>query len=110
MGVREISSKDFETEVIESSKTIPVLIDFWAPWCGPCKMIAPIVEELSVDYGDKVKFVKLNTDENVDIATKYGIMSIPTLMIFRDGAPVDRIIGFTQKNILKKKIDEHLKF
>jgi len=108
MAIQEISSKNFEVEVIESSKTTPVLIDFWAPWCGPCKMIAPIVEELSGDYGAKVKFVKLNTDENLDIATKYGIMSIPTIMIFRDGEPVDRIIGFTQKNNLKKKIDEHL--
>jgi thioredoxin 1 len=108
MTVREINAKNFEMEVIESSRTTPVLIDFWAPWCGPCKMIAPIVEELAGDYGEKVKFLKLNTDENLDLATKYGIMSIPTIMIFRDGEPVDRIIGFTQKNNLKKKIDEHL--
>ena len=108
MAVSEINSSNFDAEVIESSKNAPVLIDFWAPWCGPCKMIAPIVEELSDEYGDKVKFVKVNTDESQDTATKYGIMSIPTLMIFKDGEPVERIVGFTQKNNLKKKIDEQL--
>ena len=108
MAVSEINSQNFDAEVIESSKNAPVLIDFWAPWCGPCKMIAPIVEELSDEYGDKVKFVKVNTDESQDTATKYGIMSIPTLMIFKDGEPVERIVGFTQKNNLKKKIDEQL--
>lgn len=108
MPVTEINSQNFDDEVLLSSKDAPVLIDFWAPWCGPCKMISPIVEELSDEYGEKVKFVKINTDESPDTATKYGIMSIPTLMIFRDGEPVERIIGFTQKNNLKKKIDEQL--
>jgi thioredoxin 1 len=108
MSVSSVDSSNFETEVIQSSKATPVLIDFWAPWCGPCKMIAPVVEELANDYTGKVKFVKLNTDENQEIATKYGIMSIPTIMIFRDGEPVDRIIGYTQKVNLKKKIEEHL--
>ncbi len=108
MPVTEINSENFDAEVLLSSKESPVLIDFWAPWCGPCKMISPIVEELSDEYGEKVKFVKINTDESPDTATKYGIMSIPTLIIFRDGEPVERIIGFTQKNNLKKKIDEQL--
>lgn len=108
MAVSVVDSNNFESEVIESSKKGPVLVDFWAPWCGPCKMIAPVVEELSDDYGDKVKFFKLNTDENQDVASGFGIMSIPTLIIFRDGEPVERIVGFTQKANLKKKIDEHL--
>lgn len=108
MPVTEINSQNFDAEVLIPSKESPVLIDFWAPWCGPCKMISPIVEELSNEYGEKVKFVKINTDESPETATKYGIMSIPTLIIFRDGEPVERIIGFTQKNNLKKKIDEQL--
>ncbi|MCD6218419.1 thioredoxin [bacterium] len=108
MSVTVINSQTFDTEVLIPSKESPVLIDFWAPWCGPCKMISPLVEELSDEYGQKVKFVKMNTDESPETAMKYGIMSIPTLMIFRDGEPVDRIIGYTQKNNLKRKIDELL--
>jgi thioredoxin 1 len=108
MAVLEINDDNFQQEVIETSKTTPVLIDFWAPWCGPCKMIAPLVEELSIDYADKIKCVKLNTDENKALATKFGIMSIPTLMLFRNGEPVERIVGFTQKDNLKKKIDQHV--
>jgi len=108
MSVNEINSQNFEVEVLGSSKSTPVLVDFWAPWCGPCKMIAPIVEELSNEYAGKVKFGKLNTDENSDTTTKYGVMSIPTLLLFRDGEPVERIVGFTQKANLKKKIEEHL--
>lgn len=108
MPVTEINNQNFDDEILASSKETPVILDFWAPWCGPCKMITPIVEELSAEYGDKVKFGKLNTDESPETATKYGIMSIPTLIIFRDGEPVERIIGFTPKNNLKKKIDEQL--
>jgi len=108
MPVVEINGQNFEVEVLDSSRQAPVIIDFWAPWCGPCKMIAPIVEELSEEYGEKAKFVRVNTDENPDTASRYGIMSIPTLMIFHHGEPVERIIGFTQKNNLKKKIEEHI--
>lgn len=101
-----LSQQNFDSEVINSS--IPVLVDFWAPWCGPCKMIAPVVEELAREYQGKVKIVKLNTDENLTIASKYQITSIPTLMIFKSGKPVQRIIGFKSRNELKKVIDSVL--
>jgi thioredoxin 1 len=99
----EITDANFEEEVIRSDR--PVLIDFWAPWCGPCKMVAPIVEEISHDYDGKLKVGKVNTDDNQQISAKYGIMSIPTLMIFKDGEVVERIIGAQPKDALTPKID-----
>jgi len=107
MSIQEITGPDFEQEVIQTSNNQPVLVDFWAPWCGPCKMIAPLLEELAGDL-TTVKFTKINTDENQDAASRYGVMSIPTLILFKDGKAVERIIGFTSKDNLKKKITDHV--
>ena len=96
----------FESDVIANET--PVLVDFWAPWCGPCRMVAPIVEELSEEYDGKVKFVKLNTDENPQVAGKYGIRSIPTLIVFKGGEPVSQIVGFRPKSDLAKRLEEAL--
>ena len=102
----DVTDGTFGTEVLKSDK--PVLVDFWAPWCGPCRMVAPVVEELSEEYGGKVKFLKLNTDDNVNTAATYGIRSIPTLLMFKDGQPIDQIIGFRPKGDLKRVIDKAL--
>ena len=99
----EVNDGNFDQMVLQS-KT-PVLVDFWAVWCGPCRMVAPVVEELAGEYEGKVTFAKLNVDENPKTAGQYGIMSIPTLLIFKDGAPVSNIIGFRPKAELKKSID-----
>jgi thioredoxin 1 len=101
-----INEQNFDSEVLNSP--IPVLIDFWAPWCGPCKMIAPVIEELANEYAGKIKVGKLNTDENIGIASRYQISSIPTLMFFKDTKPVHKIVGFKSKTELKKFIDGFL--
>ncbi len=102
-NVIEVSDQAFEASVIQSDK--PVLVDFWAPWCGPCRAIAPAVEELSGEYVGKVGFAKLNTDDNQRTAMKYGVMSIPTLILFRGGNEVARVVGVQSKASLKKTID-----
>ncbi|QWC21893.1 thioredoxin [Bacillus haikouensis] len=84
-----------------------VLADFWAPWCGPCKMIAPVLEELDSEMGDKVKIVKVDVDENQETAGKYGVMSIPTLVVLKDGEVVDKVIGFQPKEALAELLDKH---
>ena len=92
----DTTDSTFDVDVLNSE--LPVLVDFWAPWCGPCRMVAPVVEELSDDYDGQVKFVKLNTDENPQVAGKYGIRSIPTLLIFKGGENVGQVVGFRPKS------------
>nr|2YJ7_A Chain A, LPBCA THIOREDOXIN [synthetic construct]2YJ7_B Chain B, LPBCA THIOREDOXIN [synthetic construct] len=106
MSVIEVTDENFEQEVLKSDK--PVLVDFWAPWCGPCRMIAPIIEELAKEYEGKVKVVKVNVDENPNTAAQYGIRSIPTLLLFKNGQVVDRLVGAQPKEALKERIDKHL--
>jgi thioredoxin 1 len=102
-----LKSADFEKEVLKSQT--PTVVDFYADWCGPCRMVSPIIEQLSKDYNGKVKFVKLNTDENPDIAMKYGIMSIPTIMVFKHGQVASTVIGAGPASMYKHKIDAVLK-
>jgi thioredoxin 1 len=104
--VSEVTTSTWDDEVIKAQGL--VMIDFWAAWCGPCRIISPTVEELSKEYGGKVKVLKLNTDENSDIASKYQVMGIPTLMFFKDGIKLDQIVGVVPKQFLKAKIDSFL--
>lgn len=105
-AVNEVTDATWESEVAKAA--LPTLVDFWAPWCGPCRMVAPIVEELSEEYAGRVNFVKMNTDENPQVPTKYGIRSIPSLLIFQGGELKGTIVGFRPKSDLKKRIDEVL--
>jgi thioredoxin 1 len=105
-GVIEVTTSTWENEVLKTSGL--VIIDFWAAWCGPCRMISPTVEELAKEYGGKIKVLKLNTDENSDIASRYKIMGIPTIMFFKDGIKLDQIVGVVPKQHLKEKIDTYL--
>jgi thioredoxin 1 len=103
---KDVTDQTFESDVIKAD--VPVLVDFWAPWCGPCRMVAPIVEELAGEYEGKVNFYKLNTDENPAVSSRYGIRSIPTLLVFKGGEPVGQIVGFRPKSDLKKRLDAAL--
>lgn len=102
----EVNDRDFESEVLKAEE--PVLVDFWAPWCGPCRAVAPIVEELAGEYTGKVKFAKLNTDDSPQTPGKYRIMGIPTLIMFKSGKEVGRIVGARPKGDLKREIDKAL--
>ncbi len=105
-GIVDVTTSTWDTEVIQGTGV--VMVDFWAVWCGPCRMIAPSVEELAKEYAGKIKVAKLNTDENPDIASRYKIMGIPTIMFFKDGQKVDQIVGAVPKPQLKAKIDSIL--
>jgi len=102
----KLNGENFNSEVRESSE--PVIIDFWAEWCGPCRMMAPVFEELSSEYKGKLKFAKLNTEEHPEIAGEYGIQGIPCLIVTKKGEEVDRIVGFGPKDMIKSKIDSIL--
>lgn len=102
----EITDAQFETEVLKSPE--PVLVDFWATWCGPCRAVAPVVDELAVEYAGKMKVGKVDVDQNQQVAANYGIQSIPTLLIFKGGEVVERITGAYPKNVLKQYIDKHV--
>lgn len=101
-----VTDASFKEEVLDSN--IPVLVDFWAPWCGPCRMVAPVVDEIAQQYEGQVKVVKLNTDENPNVASQYGIRSIPTLMIFKGGQRVDMVVGAVPKTTLATTLEKHL--
>jgi len=104
--VSEVTDNNFQAEVIESD--VPVLVDFWAPWCGPCRMVAPVVEEIAKEKGDQLKVVKMNTDENQQTAVTYNIMSIPTLIVFRNGEVAKKVIGAYPKHKLEAELEPAL--
>jgi thioredoxin 1 len=104
--VSEVTDNNFQAEVIESE--VPVLVDFWAPWCGPCRMVAPVVEEIAEERGEALKVVKLNIDENQDTAMQFNVLSIPTLMLFRDGQVAKTVIGAYPKRKLVAELEPAL--
>ena len=106
MAIREATDATFEEMVLKNDK--PVVVDFWAVWCGPCKMVAPVVEELAADYDGRVKFTKMNVDENMGTPGRFGIRGIPTLLLFKGGEVVDQIVGAVPKGKLKEMIEKHL--
>lgn len=106
-NVIKLTDANFGDQVLSDAG--PVLVDFWAPWCGPCRMVAPVVEAVASEYAGKVKVGKVNVDENSSLASRFGIMSIPTLILFKNGQQVERIVGFIQKAELKEKVDNLVK-
>lgn len=105
-NVLTITKENFDKEVMQSDK--PVLVDFWAAWCGPCRMVAPVVEQVAGEYAGKVKVGKINVDEQRELAEKYRIMSIPTLMVFKNGAIAESVVGVRSKNDLAAMLDRHI--
>jgi thioredoxin 1 len=103
MAIVHGTDQSFSSEISDGL----VLVDFWAPWCGPCKMIAPVLEELDSEMSDSVKIVKVDVDENQETASNFGIMSIPTLVLFKDGQPVDKVVGFQPKEALAQLVQKH---
>ncbi|MBP3040782.1 thioredoxin [Bacillaceae bacterium Marseille-Q3522] len=104
MTITHVTDQTFSAETEKGL----VLADFWAPWCGPCKMIAPVLEEIDTELGDKAKIVKLDVDENQETAAKFGVMSIPTLILFKDGKTVDKVVGFQPKEALVELLEKHV--
>lgn len=104
MAIVKVTDADFDSKVESGVQ----LVDFWATWCGPCKMIAPVLEELAADYEGKADILKLDVDENPSTAAVYEVMSIPTLIVFKDGQPVDKVVGFQPKENLAEVLDKHL--
>lgn len=104
MAITHATDQNFTSETGSGT----VLVDFWAPWCGPCKMIAPVLEELDSDMGEQVKIVKVDVDENQETAAKFGIMSIPTLLVLKDGEVVDKVVGFQPKEALAGLLEKHV--
>ncbi len=102
----DVTAQDFDKEVLQSD--IPVLVDFWAEWCGPCRMIAPAVDAVAGDYTGKLKVLKLNIDKEASVAAKYGVMSIPTLILFKKGQVVEQIVGAMPKQKIEEKVSPHL--
>ncbi|MFP6694114.1 MAG: thioredoxin [Pirellulales bacterium] len=102
-SVQEVTDAEFDSEVLQAD--IPVLVDFWAPWCGPCRMIGPVVEELAAENSGSAKVVKINIDESPEAAQKYGVSSIPALMVFKSGEVVERMLGVQPKNRLQESLD-----
>jgi len=105
-NIKNVGEMHFKKVVLDSQK--PVLVDFWAIWCGPCRMVAPIIDELSEEYKDKVEFAKVNVDEASKIASTYSVMSIPTIIVFKGGKPVEQVIGYRPKKDIQKMLDKAL--
>lgn len=104
--IKEVMDNNFEDEVMKGNEA--VVVDFWAPWCGPCKMLGPVLEELEKDYSGKVKFVKVNVDNNPVVSQKFRVSSIPTVMVFKNGSTVDTMVGFRPKPAVKDLIERHI--